>query len=287
MQSIALRNASLQAEILPQVGAGLARLDWIKQGAAVPLLRPYTSDGTTPRVNQLGCFVLVPWSNRMDGGFACAGENYTIAPNRAGEPYPIHGHGWEHAWEVEQQSDTEATLVLERTGIPFCFDARIRYALDGAALRVTLEVKNTGPVALPFGLGLHPYFPRTAGVTLQARARAVWRAGQHALREHAAPIPAEWSFEAPRTVVDGIDHVFEGWDGKADIHWPEHGLHLAIAADTSYYIAFSPPGASFFCFEPVDHLINAHHAPGQPEENGLTMLAPGARLERRFSFSVW
>ena len=286
MQKLALRNASLQAVILPQAGAGLARLDWIAGGAAVPVLRPFTPNGTKPRVNQLGCFVLVPWSNRMAGGFTCGGERYSIAPNREGDQYPIHGHGWEHPWSVEQQSDTEATLTLERRGTPFSFDARIGYALDEHSLNVTLEVLNAGAVALPFGLGLHPYFPRTAGVTLQASARALWQPGPDKLPVHADTIPVNWSFAQPHAVAEGIDHVFEGWDGRAEIYWPEHALRLAIAADTRYYIIYTPEGADFFCFEPVDHLINAHNAPGGAEQNGLSMLAPGGRLSRSFRFSV-
>ena len=287
MQSIVLRNASLHAEIAPRSGAGLARLDYLGQGEAVPVLRPYTPDGTPPRVNQLACFVLVPWSNRLAGGFSFDGVHYPIAPNREGDSYPIHGEGWQFAWEVREQSDTQALLVLQRRGQPFSFDARIRYVLDGAALDVTLDVRNAGDTPLPFGLGLHPYFPRTPGVTLQAAARAMWQPGPDKLPVHADRVPEAWSFEHARTLPpDTIDHVFEGWNGKAQVHWPERGLTLAIESDAHCYIIDPPEGAGFFCFEPVDHLINAHNLPGGPERHGLTVLTPGQRLTRSFRFSV-
>jgi aldose 1-epimerase len=286
MHTVTLRNASLHAQVHPQAGAGLARLDYLGAGAPLPLLRPYTADAP-PRANQLGCFVLVPWSNRMAGGFSFEGRHYPIAPNREGEAYPIHGEGWQFEWDVREQSDTPALLAMERRGEPFSFDASIGYALDGRALEVTLDVVNRGAVRLPFGLGLHPYLPRTAGVTLQAHTEALWIPGPDKLPAHAAPVPAAWNFAQARTLPpEAIDHVFEGWDGRARIVWPEHGVQLAIESDARYCIVYTPAGADFFCVEPVDHLINAHNVAGGPERHGLTVLAPGERLTRRFRFVV-
>jgi len=48
-----------------------------------------------------------------------------------------------------------------------------------------------------------------------------------------------------------------------------------------YCIVYVPAGRDFFCVEPVDHPINAHNLPGQP---GLSLLAPGAALVRRWVF---
>jgi aldose 1-epimerase len=293
MKAVALRNAHLHAQILPQTGAGLARLDWIGGGTPVPLLRTFDVGASAipgsppPRVNQLGCFVLVPWSNRMAGGFAFDGRFHPIAPNREGDPLPIHGEGWQFPWQVEQASDSEATLVLERRGTPFSFDARIRYALVGQALEVSLGVTNRGQQRLPFGLGLHPYLPRTEGVTLQARAETLWLPGPDKLPVRAQAVPSGWSFEQARSLPpEVIDHVFEGWDGLADVHWPERGLSMTIESDARYYIVYTPAGADFFCFEPVDHRIDAHNGEGGPERHGLTVLAPGQALDRSFRFSV-
>lgn len=268
----------------------MSRLDWIGGGAPVPVLRPYAggADDAAPRPNQLACFPLVPWSNRMAAGFSYGGQRYDIAPNRAGEPLPIHGEGWQHPWTVAFQSASQVLLMLERrAGAPFSYRAALEYALRGNALVVTLDVSNTGALALPFGLGLHPWMPRTPGTTLSAAARAVWMAGADKLPAHAQAIAPAWSFERERELPDGaIDNVFEGWDGKARIHWPDSGLHLEIAADAAYYIVYAPAGADFFCFEPVDHVINAHNMEGGPARHGLTVLAPGQRLRRTFTFTV-
>ena len=49
---------------------------------------------------------------------------------------------------------------------------------------------------------------------------------------------------------------------------------------------YTPPGEDFFCFEPVDHPINAMNLPGGAAAHGMTMLARGERLTRSFRFTV-
>lgn len=289
MRTLTLRNGFLSAEILPAIGGALARLDAIGgAGAPLPLLRPFVFDGSVPRPNQLACFPLVPWSNRLAGGFDYEGRSYRIVPNRAGDSYPIHGDGWLLPWQVVQQDATSVSLLLEHTGsAPFSFVATMDYVLRDASLVITLGVRNSGARALPFGLGLHPWMPRSAGVTLRASAREVWRSGADKLPAAAVPIPAAWRFDqAGPLPATAIDNAFAGWDGCAAIAWPERGLQLRIESDASYYIVYAPEGGDFFCFEPVDHMINAHNLPGGPVHHGLTALAPGERLQRHFTFSV-
>jgi aldose 1-epimerase len=289
MDAVVLRNEHLSAEVLPQLGGALARLDSIAGAASVPVLRPYTQmDSVQPRPNQLACFPLVPWSNRMAGGFTCDGRSYSIAPNREGDQYPIHGEGWQRPWQVEEQSVDRLSLLLDRRdGYPFTYVAKLEYALRGATLAVILEVTNNGEFALPFGLGLHPFMPRSAGVTLRAPAREVWLSGADRLPAQAVAVPDTWRFGAPSALPDTlVDHVFTGWDGRADIDWQDRGIALRIEADMAYYILYTSVGGDFFCFEPVDHVINAHNMPGGAVRNGLTMLAPGERLRREVRLSV-
>ena len=74
---------------MPAIGGGVARFDW----RGVPIFRPW--DGITHDPNALGCYPLVPWSNRISGGGIDAGGRFwPLQPNWPGEPYPIHGDGW-------------------------------------------------------------------------------------------------------------------------------------------------------------------------------------------------
>ena len=101
------------------------------------------------------------------------------------------------------------------------------------------------------------------------------------------PAPPAWQFGVayplPKTVVN---HAFTGWSGRSAVVWPKRHLSLTIAADTDYYVLYTPPGEDFFCFEPVDHPINAMNLAGGASENGMTLLARGERLTRTFRFTV-
>ncbi|VXC46630.1 Galactose-1-epimerase [Massilia sp. 9I] len=287
LERLTLRNERLLAEIVPQIGGGLARLDWLGSGDAQPqqLLRglPPEFDGT-PLPGQLACFPLLPWSNRMaPSGFAFEGVRHVPHPNRAGEPCPIHGDAWQQPWRVAAHYDTSLILSLDRWDAePFSYTAELHYTLSGDALVVEISVRNAGRSALPFGIGLHPWMPDPDGARLEARANSVWMAGPDKLPLMRQDIPAHWSFDNPAALPqDGVDNVFEGWHGAARIAWPARGLALEVQADMDYFILYAPPGRDFFCFEPVDHPINAHNLPGHP---GLTVLAPGATLRRRCVF---
>ncbi len=291
MQVIALRNEVLHAEIVPAAAGGLARLDWVADGGALPVLRPcaLVPGAPPPTTSQLACFALVPWSNRIgSGGFVFEGEHVVLASNRVGEPCPIHGDGWQYPWRVQDEHAAAVTLVLDRRGgQPYSYLAQLRYALVGAVLQVTLQVTNTGQRALPFGLGLHPWFERSPGVMLQARASGVWTRGPDALPVAHSSVPAQWDFAALRGLpLAAVDNVFTGWDGAAQVYWPETGVALGIVADMDYFILYAPPGAGFFCFEPVDHAINAHNLAGGAVANGLTILGPGQALQRRVELTV-
>ena len=291
MQVVHLRSSALHAEVLPELAGGLGRLDWLRGGERHALLRPYVHAAGTPMqsTSQLACFPLLPWSNRIaPTGFIFDGRAVTPAPNRPGEPCPIHGDGWQHPWSVEAQSGSSVSLLLDRRGGSlFSYVARLRYALLDTGLTVTLAVTNTGNAPLPFGLGLHPWIERREGMTLRARATGTWSRGPLGLPLEAIAMPPEWDFASARSLPPGqVDHVFRGWDGVAEITWPDTGIKLGVQADMGYYILYTPVGAGFFCFEPVDHAINAHNLPGGALRNGLTILAPGQTLSRRVGFRV-
>jgi len=290
---IELRSGSLRAVVLPAAGGGLARLDWFGAPgcAGVPVLRPAPDGVAQPLPGQLACFPLVPWSNRIaPGGFEFEGCRITPAPTREGEPCPIHGDGWRMPWHVEARDESSVVLSLcRRNGSPFAFTAHMAYTLSGSALRVTLKVTNNGRHPLPFGLGLHPWMPDPEDARLRAVADGVWLSGADKLPAMRTGLPPAWDFGGnlpwplPR---DGVDNAFTGWDGSAQIDWPSRGLRLRINADMGYYILYVPPGKDFFCFEPVDHPINAHNLPGGAAANGLSVLAPGQDLRRTVRFAV-
>ncbi|MDR3443774.1 MULTISPECIES: aldose 1-epimerase [unclassified Dyella] len=290
---IELSGMALAAGISPPFGGGLAYFDAWREGVRVPLMRPLRSPAMSPDAfepNRLACYPLVPWSNRIDrGGFEVDGAHVALLPNRADDPYPIHGTAWQRAWRVEQDGPDGALLVLDdATPGAYTYRAEQRYALRGDTLRIALTVRNEGEAPLPFGLGLHPFFLHHDGARLRAAATQVWLNDGHSpIPVERVAVPSAWDFRAGRALPDEeINHCFVEWDGHATIEWPGLGLALDLAADMDAFILYTPVGADFFCFEPVDHCIDAVHRPGGALANGMTRLAPGERLTRHVAFRV-
>ena len=64
-----LQDALSHLEICPELGGAIA--NWRLRGSGLPLLRHSDAAALaagTPR--RLGCFPLVPWSNRIGGGLS-------------------------------------------------------------------------------------------------------------------------------------------------------------------------------------------------------------------------
>ncbi|HEY0198768.1 MAG TPA: aldose 1-epimerase [Rhodanobacter sp.] len=291
---VEIENAILGVRILPEAGGGIAGFDWRGRGEAIALMRrceplpDLQERGVDP--NRLACYPLLPWSNRIaQGGFCVDGRWISLAPNREDEPLPIHGSGWQRAWQVQSHEAHEVQLSLrEYAAAGYHYEATLRYTLLDGALQVDLAVTNAGSMMMPFGLGLHPFFPRHGGVRLHAPAPKVWvNDGRSPLPTERIAVPTAWDFRNERALPeDGLDHVFQEWTGTSTIRWPALRLGLRIDADVDAFVLYTPAGGDFFCMEPVDHPINAVHLPGGAVVNGMTMLSPHATLRRRFAFHV-
>ncbi|TIN75731.1 MAG: aldose 1-epimerase, partial [Mesorhizobium sp.] len=77
-----------------------------------------------------------------------------------------------HPWTVTAAGDAQATLSLDIAADlePYSYHATQAFVLSEEGLGVTMTLTNTGPVSMPFGFGLHPWFDRDPDVTLQFKA---------------------------------------------------------------------------------------------------------------------
>ncbi|QTP54253.1 aldose 1-epimerase [Billgrantia sulfidoxydans] len=285
--TITLDSGILRLTVNPDVGGAVVRLDRLTEGGPEPLMRPGSAGERDP--NRLAMYPLVPWSNRIGGGgFRWHGQDYRLATNLPGEPLPIHGDGWQQVWQVESQAQHELRLALRSCEQPpFDYRAELTYRLESDALEVTLSVTHLGESPAPYGLGLHPWFPRSAGARVEAAAEGVWEVDDDQLpTEWRRLLPSEpWDFSRGAALPTGkIDNLFTGWNGQAVLRWRDRGLVLEVSADTSRYLVFSPgEQADFFCFEPVSHEVDAHRG-GDPQRQGLVELGAGESLSMRCRF---
>jgi aldose 1-epimerase len=292
-RTVQLVAGSLTAEIVPALGAGVARFDFLRDERRIEVFRPWPKSGTHDP-NALGLYVLVPWSNRISGsGFSFRDQFHPLTPNFVDDPCPIHGDGWLSAWSVVSADDRSVSLehVADGTG-PYRYTASLEYALDANGMKIRLAATNRASIALPFGLGFHPWLPRTPATLLMAPAKSVWLENACHLPTERVAIAGrpEWDFESFRPLPrDWINNGFVGWNGRATILWEDRALALDVDAQPplTVYILYSPSAeAEFFCFEPVSHAVDAHNLPPGPEAHGLVVLKPGRALVIECTFRV-
>jgi aldose 1-epimerase len=176
----------------------------------------------------LASFPLLPWSNRIsNGGFEYDGFHHPVKPNRVGEPYPTHGDGWLQPWIISPPRDdtVEMSLISEAfDGNPYAYRALQCFVLIEGGMDQMLTVTRTGIRPLPYGLGEHPFFLRSANTCLTTSVQGVWLSGKDPLPTvHTTEFPESWK---PRRGMDvngtWIDNAYAGWSGEACISWPEH-----------------------------------------------------------------
>jgi len=276
--------------LVPALGGGVAAWKWGSGPDAVDLWRPW--DGASDDRYTLASFAMLPWSNRISaGGFQHEGRFHGMRPNRAGEPYPIHGDGWLQPWTLTRVSAGRAVLQLDSQrfeGNPYVYDGMQELRLVDGGLDQMVCVVNRGSTALPFGLGLHPWFPRTPQTRLHAQVDGVWLSGHDPIpTSHTTQLPDGWDLRGGASMTRGdlIDNAYTGWDGRARIEWPERGLALQMRTlpiqtpngprPPTYCLLYRPPAGNAFCFEPITHPIDAFHFDDKP---GLVTLAPGQAL---------
>jgi aldose 1-epimerase len=282
---LSLRAGGMAVNLAPQAGGSIAR--FALEGVG-DLLRPASADALASGTGKdTACYPLVPFSNRIaNGRLAFADEILRLQNNWPGVPHPMHGEGWAAAWQVVRQERDRAELLhlhdarAGRTGWPFRYRARQTFTLNEGGLTVGLSVENLEDHSVPMGLGLHPFFVRDADTELACRLSGVWRTDAEVLPVRHVPLPSEWDFSTSRRVEGlGLDHCFDGWDGKAAITWPRQGIRLFLSATEAFrhLVIYVPDGQRYFCVEPVSH---ANGAVGQ------NPLDAGATLDGEVSFRL-
>ncbi|ROM69883.1 aldose epimerase [Pseudomonas brassicacearum] len=276
-----LEDELTRLTLAPHLGASL--VDWTLRSNGAPLLRPPAPQALENGLpGKLGGFPLIPWSNRIaNGGFDCPGGWLALEANSPTDPFPIHGSAWQQAWQVTEQSAQQVSLQLDSQH-PFAYCANLRIRLRGGQLQIALLVTHTAKQPAWHGLGLHPYFPRTAATRLQTRATEAWLCDATKLPTERIDLPEHWNFQEARSLPDTlVDNGFGGWDGQCLIQQPDLGYELECrASGCDYFLLYCPVGLEFFCIEPVSHPVNAHHLPGRP---GLRLLEQGQSVAMEFS----
>ena len=289
-----IENAQQRVGLMPSLGGSLAYWDVLRNGQWQAIWRRYEPPVDWRRI--IGNFALVPWSNRITGGgITVDGAFYPMQPNRA-DPYPIHGDGWMHEWQVKEHSDHVIELTVESRrhhGYPYEYTATQRYSVEGDDMVMRLEVTHLGDKPLPYGLAWHPFILRgdnPNGPRLQFKSDGYWKATSDSVPlDHSTQLPEGWDFNQLRDLGHGkIDNNFSGWDGRMIMERDDIDLRIewntTEPAGLDLSILFRPENSPFFCFEPITHITDAFNRPGMPRLRMLNK-GEGMALEVRQTLS--
>ena len=273
-----LKAEDLEIALAPTLAGGIAALTW----RGIDILRP-ADDQTLRSRNPLGLasFPLVPFSGRIAAGrFEFGGRVVTLSPTNQG--HAIHGQGWQGIWQCNVQSAHAAKLSFDHLAgeWPWAYRAEQSFELRQNRLTQTLRIENLADTPMPAGLGVHPYFPRTADIQLRARIDGYFPNDAAMLPTMRTIKPTVWDWTDGKLVNPPIDHQFTGWNGHAEIWWPSRGVHLAMSTQPpmSYLVVYAPSDHDFVCVEPVSHANNALNRSPDGAQDGIKVLAPGQQM---------
>ncbi len=291
---IALVHGPWRLGLAPELGGAIAFCRWRHpSGNDVDLLRPISRVALEARIVEgAACFPLTPYSNRIrDGRFFFAGHEIRLPRNTPGR-HAEHGHGWRRPWSIEAMGTAHATLMLAHDPArdanatwPFAYEMRQRFILRDDGLEIELETRNKDDHAMPYGFGLHPYFPRTDHCTLRADVAGFWETDSEVMPTRRVPVPPHADLNAGVAIRNiELDNAFDGWRGWAEIVWPEWRTRLSVAAEPPlcFLVVYVPKGEGYFCAEPVSNATDAFNlAASGRQDVGMMALGPGERVAAR------
>ena len=283
LNPLTLRCADLQCDIKPELGGCIAGL-WL---AGIPVLRS-TPAHDLHSVRQAGSYPLIPFSNRVgQATLQWQGTDHPLVQNLAPDPHAIHGVGWERPWAVLETTDTFALLSYEHkadAAWPFDFDSSQAFKLEADALELSLSITNQSTIAVPVGLGWHPFFVKRPDSRVQFDATGRWEMGGDKLpthRTHSAGL------DAACATLD-IDHCFDGWAGTVLLR--DNVLNMRVRSSLSRLVVYSTPDSDSIAIEPVSHVNDAVNRMTQTgasaQDLGVCILQPGQTLSSAMRIEV-
>ena len=284
---LSLTLGRARVDLSPGVGGAIAGFTF----DGIDVLRPTPAAARAAGdVRAHACYPLVPYSNRIaNARLALADRTVELARNFGDHPHSIHGVGWQRAWRVAAHDDRTALLTLEHAAAdadarawPWPFRVTEWFALaehdNGATLTARLALVNTGRHPFPFGLGFHPFFPRTAATALAFDVATAWESDATLLPIRQVGVTSTSNLLAAGR-DDTIDNVFSGWKGVATLTDPAWPFDIGISADRAagFAVVYAPAGRDFVAVEPVTHMTDAFNRAARGDTGtGARNLAAGA-----------
>jgi aldose 1-epimerase len=255
-QFVTLRSGGTELVVAPECGA---RIVSFRVGGR-EVLRPASAQALSSAMPYgFAAFPLMPYSGPIFGdGFRFGGEWHPLSRNVPAEPTATHGEAWIRPWRTEARLENSITLAYDYSpaaaAFPFAWRGGLTFSLEPGRLTVEMRLINRDHRPMPAGMGIHPYFPKTPGTSLQFDCTGVWPPdAPEAVSLGCGPLEPGLDFRSAQDVGSIVfDRCFEGWNGTATLTAPD-GFTTTIEADATFgklqiYDAWDYP---YICIEPV------------------------------------
>lgn len=180
--------------------------------------------------------VLAPWPNRLgDGKYEWRGVAAQAALDEPALGNAIHGLVRWLPWRLEASAQNVVALrctIRPTPGYPWSVELRCEYRLRRDGLVVTTQATGGGDIAVPFGIGFHPYLTAgaehvdTSSLVLPAGRRLVLDARQLPTGEVEDVAGTELDFTSGRVIgATKLDTAF------TDVRRDQDGVARASVED--------------------------------------------------------
>jgi aldose 1-epimerase len=295
------------AEVWPALGFNCFRWQAVRAGQHLDLLHADPALFTNGRPTRSGIPVLFPFPNRIrDGRYSWAGNDYHLPLNDPVQKNAIHGFACRVPWRVvDRGADTESAWVTgefrcgadapdQRPLWPADHELRLTVRLGRNLLRLEATVRNPDSVALPFGLGYHPYFKlpftpdgRADDCTVEVPASAFWELEANCPTGRRIGVDEARDLNGPRRFGSlQLDDILTGLPARAARMdgLIERGaiagaggppLRVFCAPAFREMVVFTPPHRQAFCIEPYTCTTDAINLQARGVDAGWLVLPPG------------
>jgi aldose 1-epimerase len=293
------------AEVWPALGFNCFRWCAMHQGQPLELLYTDPALFANGRPTRSGIPVLFPFPNRIrHGRFCWNGQYHQLPPNDPAQKNAIHGFACRRPWHVtDSGADSESAWIrgVFRCSLdapeslplwPADHQLTLTIRLGKGCLRLEAEVRNPDQVALPFGLGYHPYFrlPFTSGDSandygIEVHAAEYWALEENLPIGERRPVDAARDLNQPRRFAElNLDDILTGlpsrpprMDGlieRGTITGPSATLRVFCSPEFREMVVFTPPHRQAFCIEPYTCTTDAVNLQATGIDAGWLVLPP-------------
>ncbi len=293
-----LQNRGLSCAIVPEFGASLIRLDFVKRDKVYNVLQPTPLEalvpGCDPRLFSLAHVMPIGGPIRQNK-FRWEGKDKLLTPNVPGLPLFYNGVAWQGKWQGKRDGKTAVTLTFKHNATevwPFPFTATVIYDLEEDNLAITYEIDaQIKQGVMPIGFGATMLLPKSRNAMLSSAASSIWQKDAEGVPTTMTDPPFNLDMKEGLKLdaIDTEERWFSGWLGKASIDYADSKLSTMVKT----YGEFKHLGVASHKADPFLRLTPLTHVPGfldikgfDEDETGYQVLGPGDSTSAKFKIDV-